>query len=63
MLGAIDGTNQNNLQTCDTSGEAPTVVNAGAVVNDGAQPDPADYLAAFPYLATPLPGADNVGAQ
>ena len=31
--------------------------NAGAVVNDGALPDPASYLSVFPYLATPLPGS------
>ncbi len=53
--GALTGTN--GLQTCDVSGAAPTVVNAGAIVNDGAQPDPDDYLTAFPYLNTPLPGA------
>lgn len=53
--GALTGTNA--LQTCDLSGETPTVVNAGAVVNDGARPDPGAYLAAFPYLATPLPGS------
>lgn len=56
-MGAIDGANPNNLQTCDVSGPSPTVVNAGAVVTDGALPNPADYLAAFPYLAAPLPGS------
>ncbi len=35
-------------------------VNGGAIVNDGALPDPANYLTRFPYLNTPLPGADNV---
>jgi hypothetical protein len=53
--GALTG--ENNLQTCDLSGSTPTVKNPGAVVNDGARPNPADYLTAFPYLATPLPGA------
>ena len=36
--------------------------NGGAIVNDGALPDPAAYLTSFPYLNTPLPGADNVAA-
>ena len=58
--GALTGTN--GLQTCDPSGTAPVVVNAGAVVNDGALPDPTLYLAVFPYLNTPLPGSP-VGAQ
>lgn len=53
--GALSGTN--GLQTCDLSGPAPMVKNAGAVVNDGAQPNPSDYATAFPYLATPIPGA------
>ena len=35
-------------------------VNGGAIVNDGALPNAADYLTRFPYLNTPLPGADNV---
>ena len=30
---------------------------------DGAQPDPASYLTAFPYLATPLAGSPNVAAK
>ena len=54
-LGALTGTN--GLQTCDLSGSAPAVKNAGAVVNDGARPDPSEYLTVFPYLNTPLPGA------
>ena len=53
--GALTGTN--NLQTCDLSGATPAVKHAGAVVNDGALPNVADYLAAFPYLNTPLPGS------
>ncbi|HEY1077057.1 MAG TPA: DUF4331 domain-containing protein [Fontimonas sp.] len=53
--GALSGTN--GLQTCDVAGATPTVQNPGAVVNDGARPNPADYLTAFPYLNTPLPGA------
>ena len=57
VLGAVDGTNQNNLQTCDVSGPEPVVVNAGAVANDGAKPDPAAYLERFPYLAPPFAGA------
>ena len=52
--GALTGTN--SLQTCDVSGPTPTVSNACAVVNDGARPSPADYLTAFPYLNTPIPG-------
>ncbi|WP_206370241.1 DUF4331 domain-containing protein [Solimonas marina] len=55
--GAITADNPNSLQTCDVSGATPTVVNEGAVVNDGALPDPASYLTVFPYLGTPLPGA------
>ncbi len=54
--GAI-AANTLNLQTCDVSGATPAVRNAGAVVNDGALPDPASYLSVFPYLATPLPGS------
>ncbi len=53
--GALSGTN--NLQTCNLSGATPTVANPGAVVNDGALPDPSQYLVAFPYLNTPLPGS------
>lgn len=53
--GALTGTN--GLQTCDVSGPAPVVQNAGAVVNDGALPDPSEYLAVFPYLNTPFPGS------
>jgi hypothetical protein len=55
--GAITAENTLNLQTCDVSGATPVVKNAGAVVNDGALPNPADYLTVFPYLGTPLPGA------
>lgn len=50
-------TNTNGLQTCDVSGPTPTVLRAGAVVNDGAQPNPTEYRTAFPYLDTPIPGA------
>jgi hypothetical protein len=53
--GALVGAN--GLQTCDLSGSAPAVKNPGAVVNDGALPNPSDYLTAFPYLNTPVPGA------
>src|SRR5262245_64210482 len=49
--GALTGAN--SLQTCDLSRATPTVKNAGAVVNDGALPNPADYLTVFPYLSTP----------
>jgi hypothetical protein len=57
VLGAI-AENPNNLQTCDVTGkDGPMVVNAGAVVNDGARPDPADYLTVFPYLNTPISGS------
>lgn len=55
--GAITATNPNTLQTCDVSGATPRIVNAGHVVNDGAQPDPAAYLSVFPYLNDPTPGA------
>ena len=55
-LGALTGSN--GLQTCDLSGASPTVKNPGSVVNDGAQPDPSEYLTVFPYLNTPLPGAN-----
>ena len=40
-------------------GTQDSQVNGGALVNDGALPDPADYLTVFPYLNTPLPGANN----
>jgi hypothetical protein len=53
--GALTGTN--GLQTCDVSGPTPTVVNSGAVVNDGAKPVASAYLTRFPYLNTPVPGA------
>lgn len=53
--GALSGTN--GLQTCSLSGPSPMVVNAGSVVNDGAQPDTTQYLAMFPYLNTPIPGS------
>ncbi len=53
--GALTGTN--GLQTCDVSGPTPTVVNPGAVVNDGAKPVASAYLTRFPYLNTPVPGA------
>lgn len=53
--GALTGTN--GLQTCDVSGAAPVVKNAGAVVNDGAMPSADEYLTAFPYLAPPLAGS------
>ncbi|MGQ0528611.1 MAG: DUF4331 domain-containing protein [Panacagrimonas sp.] len=46
----------NGLQTCNVAGASPAVVNAGAVVNDGALPVASDYLTAFPYLNTPIPG-------
>lgn len=57
MMGAIDGTNKNQLQTCDVSGPTPVVVNSGAVVNDGAKPNASAYRNSFPYLATPVAGA------
>jgi hypothetical protein len=60
--GALYPGDPNKLQTCDVSSGTPTVVNAGAVVNDGAAADGTDtnyYLAAFPYLAAPIPGAPN----
>ena len=53
--GALTG--KNSLQTCDLSGKSPAVKNAGAVVNDGATPDPAAYLTVFPYLSTPHAGS------
>ena len=55
--GAIDGTNRNNVQTCDVTVSPPTVRNAGTVVNDGAATVASDYLTTFPYLNTPIPGA------
>ena len=60
--GSITATNPNKIQTCDPSGAQPVVVNAGAVVNDGALPSAGDYLTVFPYLNTPLPGATTPGA-
>jgi hypothetical protein len=60
--GALTAANPNALQTCSVASGTPTVVNANAVVNDGADADSADanyYLATFPYLAAPLPGATN----
>jgi hypothetical protein len=60
--GALTTANPNSLQTCSVASGTPTVVNAGAVVNDGAAADATDanyYLATFPYLAPPLPGAPN----
>lgn len=60
--GAIYPGDPNHLQTCDVSSGTPTVVDAGAVVNDGAAADATDanyYLATFPYLAPPVPGATN----
>ncbi len=57
VMGAIDGSNPNGLQTCDVSGQNPQVVNAGAVVNDGAKPVMDSYADSFPYLATPVAGA------
>ena len=53
--GALTGTT--GLQTCDPSGATPVVKNAGAVVNDGAEPVAASYLTVFPYLNTPVPGS------
>ncbi len=44
-------------------GTQDSQVNGGAIVNDGALPDPAAYLTTFPYLNTPLPGANNVAAM
>ena len=57
VMGAIDGNNPNQLQTCDVSGPEPSIVNEGVVVNDGAQPDAEAYLPRFPYLNTPVAGA------
>ncbi|MDP9139747.1 MAG: DUF4331 domain-containing protein, partial [Pseudomonadota bacterium] len=55
--GALTGTN--DLQTCNVAGATPAVQNAGTVVNDGARPNPADYLTVFPYLNTPLAGSSS----
>lgn len=60
--GAIYTGDPNKLQTCDVSSGTPTVVDSGTVINDGAAADATDtnyYLADFPYLAAPLPGAPN----
>jgi hypothetical protein len=60
--GALTAANPNSLQTCSVASGTPTIVNANAVVNDGAAADSTDsnyYLATFPYLAAPLPGAPN----
>jgi hypothetical protein len=60
--GAIYPGDPNGLQTCDVSSGTPTVLNAGAVVNDGAAADATDtnyYASTFPYLQAPLPGAPN----
>jgi hypothetical protein len=60
--GALTTANPNSLQTCSVASGTPTIVNANAVVNDGAAADSTDsnyYLATFPYLAGPLPGAPN----
>ena len=55
--GAITAANINHLQTCNLSGSSRVVANPGAVVNDGALPNTADYLTVFPYLNTPLAGS------
>lgn len=55
----VSEANPNNLQTCDVSSGTPTVINPGAVVTDGAQPQRADYDSTFPYLQTPLSGSSN----
>ncbi len=60
--GALYPGDPNHLQTCDVSSGTPTVINPGAVVNDGAAADATDtnyYIAAFPYLTAPIPGAPN----
>lgn len=60
--GALYPGDPNNLQTCNVASGTPTVVNLGAVVNDGAAADATDanyYLTTFPYLAAPVPGAPN----
>ncbi len=64
--GALTAANPNNLQTCSVASGTPTVVNAGAVVNDGAAADATDinyYLPTFPYLAAPLPGGTNTARE
>ncbi len=57
LEGAITAANPHSLQTCNVAGSTPVVVNAGAVVNDGAEPNPASYLTSFPYLNTPIAGS------
>jgi Domain of unknown function (DUF4331) len=60
--GALYPGDPNGVQTCDVSSGTPAVVNAGVVINDGAAADATDtnyYLASFPYLAAPPPGATN----
>lgn len=54
--GAITPANKNSVQTCSLNGGGH-VVNSGTVVNDGATPDPAAFLAVFPYLNTPYGGS------
>src|SRR3546814_3509873 len=49
-LSVVEGAiaeNALNLQTCDVSGPAPVVKNAGAGVNEGRLPDPGAYLTVF----------------
>ncbi len=59
--GALSGLN--GVQTCDLSSAAGAAVkNPGVVVNDGARPNPADYLVVFPYLNTPIPGSTTAVA-
>lgn len=61
VMGAITAENQNMLQTCDLTAEGgPAVVNAGAVVNDGALFTIDDFLPGFPYLNHPNAGAPPV---
>ncbi|MDE2347097.1 MAG: DUF4331 domain-containing protein [Gammaproteobacteria bacterium] len=60
--GAIYPGDPNKLQTCDVSSGTPVVVNAGAVVNDGAEAaatDPNYYQSTFPFLTTPVAGSNN----
>lgn len=52
-------TDTNALQTCDVSGPMPAILREGAIVNDGALPNPAQYRTSFPYLDTPIPGNAN----
>jgi hypothetical protein len=61
VMGAI-AENALELQTCDVSGPTPTVVNEGAVVNDGALFTIDDFLPAFPYLNHPISGSANPGS-